>query len=224
MVSWIANGSLRAKMAVLWAVASVLPLAAVGVLDWRQARERLQASLQAVLQARGDQVAREVDSFHRAHQPEAARMARFQAVRAYCGAAAGGTAPAAGLEAQVHDLRATYPASDGRVRGAALLGRNGHVMLASEMPVELSDKIASDLAPVFDVPVNISAVLGRAHMSVAQLLQLSAGSILELDRKVGEAIDIYVNNRLVARGEVVVVDERLGVTMTEIIKDGDAAG
>ncbi|MGR4867111.1 flagellar motor switch protein FliN [Caulobacter sp. LARHSG274] len=100
----------------------------------------------------------------------------------------------------------------------------GGSMLASEMPVELSDKIASDLAPVFDVPVNISAVLGRAHMSVAQLLQLQAGSILELDRKVGEAIDIYVNNRLVARGEVVVVDERLGVTMTEIIKDGDAAG
>ena len=97
-------------------------------------------------------------------------------------------------------------------------------MLASEMPVERSDKIASDLAPVFDVPVNISAVLGRAHMSVAQLLQLGQGSILELDRKVGEAIDIYVNNRLVARGEVVVVDERLGVTMTEIIKDGDAAG
>lgn len=85
------------------------------------------------------------------------------------------------------------------------------------------DKTASDLAPVFDVPVNISAVLGRAHLSVAQLLQLSQGSVLELDRKVGEAIDVYVNNRLVARGEVVVVDDRLGVTMTEIIKDGDTA-
>lgn len=85
------------------------------------------------------------------------------------------------------------------------------------------DKSASDLSPVFDVPVNISAVLGRANLSVQQLLQLGSGSILELDRKVGEAIDIYVNNRLVARGEVVIVDERLGVTMTEIIKDGDAA-
>ena len=83
------------------------------------------------------------------------------------------------------------------------------------------DKTAADLAPVFDVPVNISAVLGKASMSVAQLLKLNAGSILELDRKVGEAIDIYVQNRLVARGEVVVVDERLGVTMTEIIKDGE---
>ena len=87
---------------------------------------------------------------------------------------------------------------------------------------EMTDKTAHDLTPVFDVPVNISAVLGRASMSVAQLLQLGSGSVLELDRKVGEAIDIYVNNRLVARGEVVIVDERLGVTMTEIIKDGDA--
>ena len=84
------------------------------------------------------------------------------------------------------------------------------------------EKTAVDLAPVFDVPVNISAVLGRTNLSVAQLLKLGPGAVLELDRKVGEAIDIYVNNRLVARGEVVVVDERLGVTMTEIIKDGDA--
>jgi flagellar motor switch protein FliN len=96
-------------------------------------------------------------------------------------------------------------------------------MLATDMLVEMDNKIASDLAPVFDVPVSISAVLGKAQMSVAQLLKLAQGSVLELDRRVGEAIDIYVNNRLVARGEVVVVDERLGVTMTEIIKDGDAA-
>ncbi len=82
---------------------------------------------------------------------------------------------------------------------------------------------AAELAPVYDVPVNIQAVLGRSNMEVAALLRLSRGSVIELDRKVGEAIDIYVNNRLVARGEVVVVDERLGVTMTEIIKDGDVA-
>ena len=96
--------------------------------------------------------------------------------------------------------------------------------LASELHVDADEKTASDLATVFDVPVHISAVLGRSHMSVAQLLKLGPGSVLELDRKVGEAIDIYVNNRLVARGEVVVIDERLGVTMTEIIKDGDQAG
>lgn len=87
---------------------------------------------------------------------------------------------------------------------------------------EATDKTATDLAPVFDVPVNISAVLGKAHMTVAQLLKLNRGSVLELDRKVGEAIDIFVNNRLVARGEVVVVEDRLGVTMTEIIKTEDS--
>jgi flagellar motor switch protein FliN/FliY len=89
--------------------------------------------------------------------------------------------------------------------------------------VDVTDRTAADLAAVYDVPVHIQAVLGRANMEVASLLRLGRGSVIELDRKVGEAIDIYVNNRLVARGEVVVVDERLGVTMTEIIKDGDVA-
>lgn len=83
-------------------------------------------------------------------------------------------------------------------------------------------KAAADLQTVFDVPVNISAVLGKTYMDVASLLKLNAGTVLELDRKVGEAIDIYVNNRLVARGEIVLVEERLGVTMTEIIKDNGA--
>ena len=77
---------------------------------------------------------------------------------------------------------------------------------------------AADLEAVFDVPVQVSAVLGRAHMAVGELLNLGPGTVLELDRKVGEAIDIYVNNRLVARGEVVLVEDKLGVTMTEIIK------
>ena len=77
---------------------------------------------------------------------------------------------------------------------------------------------AADLEAVFDVPVKVSAVLGRARMEVGELLKLAPGAVLELDRKVGEAIDIYVNDRLVARGEVVLVEEKLGVTMTEIIK------
>ncbi len=93
----------------------------------------------------------------------------------------------------------------------------------SNPETEIVERSAADLAAVYDVPVNIQAVLGRASLEVSSLLRLTRGSVIELDRKVGEAIDIYVNNRLVARGEVVVVDERLGVTMTEIIKDGDAA-
>ncbi len=87
---------------------------------------------------------------------------------------------------------------------------------------DMRDKIAADLRPVFDVPVSVQAVIGRTTIEVSKLLELSPGSILELDRRVGEAIDIYVNSRLVARGEVVVVDDRLGVTMTEIIKNSDA--
>ncbi len=83
---------------------------------------------------------------------------------------------------------------------------------------EPTSRGAADLEAVFDVPVQVSAVLGRAHMDVGELLNLGPGTVLELDRKVGEAIDIYVNNRLVARGEVVLVEDKLGVTMTEIIK------
>lgn len=85
---------------------------------------------------------------------------------------------------------------------------------------ERADLLAKELEAVYDVPVQISAVIGRAHMPVNQLLKLGRGAIVELDRRVGESIDVFVNNRLVARGEVVVVDDRLGITMTEILKSG----
>jgi flagellar motor switch protein FliN/FliY len=85
-------------------------------------------------------------------------------------------------------------------------------------PDEPTTRVAADLEAVFDVPVQVSAVLGRARMEINDLLKIGPGTVLELDRKVGEAIDIYVNDRLVARGEVVLVEEKLGVTMTEIIK------
>lgn len=75
------------------------------------------------------------------------------------------------------------------------------------------------LEAVYDVPVQISVVLGKTSMPVSNLLKLGRGAVIELDRKVGEPIDIFVNNRLVARGEVVVVEDRVGITMTEIIKN-----
>lgn len=88
-------------------------------------------------------------------------------------------------------------------------------------PEEDTPRSSNDLEAVFDIPVTVSAVLGKTYLEVSQLMKLGPGTIIELDRKVGEAIDIFVNNRLVARGEVVVIEERLGVTMTEIIK-GDS--
>ena len=98
-------------------------------------------------------------------------------------------------------------------------GEDGEASAVLAEPEQQDEvKTANDLAAVYDIPVNVSAVLGKSTMQVSSLLKLGRGAVVELDRKVGEAIDIYVNNRLVARGEVVVVEERLGVTMTEIIK------
>ncbi len=106
---------------------------------------------------------------------------------------------------------------------------------SSENGTEMAGDEAADFAPlmasgidgegapesldaIYDVPVQVSAVLGKTSMPINQLIKLGRGAILELDRKVGESIDVVVNNRLVARGEVVIVDERIGITMTEIIK------
>jgi flagellar motor switch protein FliN/FliY len=86
-------------------------------------------------------------------------------------------------------------------------------------PADAGARGARELEAVYDIPVTVSAVLGRTTMQVSQLLKLGRGAVVELDRKLGEAIDVYVNNRLVARGEVVMVDDnRLGITMTEIVK------
>jgi flagellar motor switch protein FliN/FliY len=88
----------------------------------------------------------------------------------------------------------------------------------SSGPESYLERTAADLEAVFDVPVRISVVLGRTKMPVSALLKLDTGTVIELDRQVGEAVEILINERLVARGEIVLVDGKLGVTMTEIIK------
>ncbi|MEL7486972.1 MAG: flagellar motor switch protein FliN [Pseudomonadota bacterium] len=88
---------------------------------------------------------------------------------------------------------------------------NGRAMVAEQ----------ASLNSVYDVPVTVSAVLGKTRIDVASLMRLGDGAVIELDRKVGEPIDLYVNDRLIARGELVMVDGSLGVTMTEIIAHGD---
>lgn len=94
-------------------------------------------------------------------------------------------------------------------------GTNG----AAHAPAGTDRTAPRDLEAVYDIPVLVSAVLGRATMQVSQLLKLGRGAIVELDRRVGDPIDIFVNNRLIARGEIVMIDEtRLGVTMNEIVK------
>lgn len=82
----------------------------------------------------------------------------------------------------------------------------------------LPESDEAGLEAMYGIPITVSAVLGETKMPIKQLLKLGRGAVVELDRKVGEAIDIYVNNRLIARGEVVIVEDKLGVTMTEIVK------
>ncbi len=76
-----------------------------------------------------------------------------------------------------------------------------------------------DLDIIYDVPVKISVILGKTKMTIGQLLRMENGNVIELERKVGEVVDIRVNDRVVARGEIVIVDENVGVTLTEIIKN-----
>lgn len=120
-----------------------------------------------------------------------------------------------GEEMELSDLSADQAAAE---------EQSGGVLAPADDEAEqaVEGHSATDLEAVFDVPVNVSAILGKTDMEVSELLRLGRGAVVELDRKVGEAIDIYVNNRLVARGEVVVVEDRLGVTMTEIIKGGQS--
>jgi len=74
-----------------------------------------------------------------------------------------------------------------------------------------------DIDFLLDIPLEVTVELGRTKMAVRDLLQLGQGSILELDKSAGEPLEILVNNRLVARGEVVVVNERFGIRLTEVI-------
>ncbi|WP_228275232.1 flagellar motor switch protein FliN [Stakelama tenebrarum] len=85
-------------------------------------------------------------------------------------------------------------------------------------PVASGDTGPEGLEAVFDVPVKVQAVLGRTRMPVGDLLELRAGHVLELDRRVGEPVDIFVNDRLIARGEIVLIDGALGVTLTEVVR------
>lgn len=74
------------------------------------------------------------------------------------------------------------------------------------------------LEAVHEVPVKVQAILGRSRLPIGELLRLKVGAVMELDRRVGEPVDVFVNDRLIARGEVVMIDNSLGVTLTEITR------
>ena len=86
---------------------------------------------------------------------------------------------------------------------------------------EDSETISSDekhnLDAILDIPVTISMEVGRSHISIRNLLQLNQGSVVELDRVAGEALDVLVNGTLIAHGEVVVVNDKFGIRLTDVI-------
>ena len=82
---------------------------------------------------------------------------------------------------------------------------------------EGSSKEVPNLDFVLDLPLEISVELGRARMLISELLQLGQGSVIELNKLAGEPVEIFVNQKLIARGEVVVVNEKFGIKMTDIL-------
>ena len=88
----------------------------------------------------------------------------------------------------------------------------------ADVPAPRPGAADEGLEAVYDVPVKVQAVLGRSRMPIGELMRLKTGAVVELDRRVGEPVAILVNNRLVARGEVVLIDSSLGVTLTEIVR------
>lgn len=84
-----------------------------------------------------------------------------------------------------------------------------------------NETVELTLEALYDVPVQVSVVLGSTTMSLSSILKLGKGAVIELERAVGEPIDVYVNNKIVAKGEIVIVDEKIGVTLTEVTAHSD---
>ena len=90
----------------------------------------------------------------------------------------------------------------------------------ADQPAQPGRAVSSvnEFEAVYDVPVKVKAVLGGARIPIGELVRMRAGAVVELDRKVGEPVDVFVNDRLIARGELVLIDGLLGVTLTETVK------
>ncbi len=125
LVGW----TLRVKMAALLVAASLLPLGISAYVDTRAAQDRLRTSMQDLLQARGDQVVRELDGFHSGYRRGVDRLAIFPGVKAFCAPEAGRNAT---LDSEVSGILTAYTASDPNTRGVALLDRTGRVVIGTE--------------------------------------------------------------------------------------------
>lgn len=99
--------------------------------------------------------------------------------------------------------------------------------LADAESVDTAHSGQSDNPPnldmLLDIPVTISVEIGRAHKTVREFLRLAKGAVVELDKPVGDALEVFVNGKLVAKGEAVVVNERFAIRLTEVVSAGERA-
>ncbi len=93
--------------------------------------------------------------------------------------------------------------------------------LESESAATMAGDTDSSLDGILDIPVTISMEIGRTHINIRNLLQLNQGSVVELDRLAGEPMDVLVNGTLIAQGEVVVVNEKFGIRLTDVISPSE---
>ncbi len=115
---------------------------------------------------------------------------------------------------------------EGDTNGAGAEKQNPNVETAhfQELEVEpVADKVISDMEVLLDIPLSVSVELGKSKCYVKDLLNLTVGSIVELDRLAGDPVDILVNGKTFAKGEVVVIDENFGVRIQEILTKGDTS-
>ncbi|MET3194474.1 flagellar motor switch protein FliN/FliY [Bacillus sp. OAE603] len=109
-------------------------------------------------------------------------------------------------------IGASHPVSNQSVQPAAF---------SQLQPVSITENEARNLNMLFDIPLNVTVELGRTKRSVKEILELTTGSILELDKLAGEPVEILINSKLIAKGEVVVIDENFGVRVTDIVSKSD---
>lgn len=120
-------------------------------------------------------------------------------------------------EAQTSDS-ATAPVATAQPFQAPALDGAGAVAAVS------GNDVRPNIDVILDVPVTLSLEVGRAQMSVGRLLRLSQGSVVELDRGAGEPLDVLVNGTLVAHGEIVIINDKFGIRLTDVVPPGKRTG
>jgi flagellar motor switch protein FliN len=127
------------------------------------------------------------------------------------------TAPASIPTSIPTPLHATAPAPERRAPAAAVPTAVHPVQFMPLTPEPPAVDQTHGIELLMDVALEVSVELGRSHMSIGEILALRTGSVIELDKLAGEPVDVSVNGTLIARGEVVVVDEKFGVRITEVV-------